>query len=225
MYGGAKTRVRTVGGDSEPFPLVMGLYQGSAFSPYLFVLAIDALTHHIQGEVPWRMLFADDIVLIDETRCGVNERLKEYLDSKLEKLFEIVDKSKRKYVAEEDSEFMNYREYDRMNEVFKPQSDVNAADDRLHKAPDKNAGSEQVKWKNVRIEKDADDEAVGTKEHVLNADVCTRIATARVEKILLQNTPKLPSDAAPLNEAEAAEIEKGMQSNDSTEEGKHQERL
>ncbi|XP_070026616.1 uncharacterized protein [Nicotiana sylvestris] len=36
---------------------------------------MDAITHHIQGEVPWCMLFADDIVLIDETRRGVNERL------------------------------------------------------------------------------------------------------------------------------------------------------
>nr|XP_009802197.1 PREDICTED: uncharacterized protein LOC104247792 [Nicotiana sylvestris] len=37
---------------------------------------MDALTHHIQGEVPWCMLFADDIVLIDEMRGGFNERLK-----------------------------------------------------------------------------------------------------------------------------------------------------
>ncbi|XP_070011458.1 uncharacterized protein [Nicotiana sylvestris] len=36
---------------------------------------MDTLTHHIQGEVPWGMLFADDIVLIDETRGGVDERL------------------------------------------------------------------------------------------------------------------------------------------------------
>ncbi|XP_009590790.2 uncharacterized protein [Nicotiana tomentosiformis] len=36
---------------------------------------MDAVTHHIQGEVPWGMLFVDDIVLIDETRGGVNNRL------------------------------------------------------------------------------------------------------------------------------------------------------
>ncbi|XP_019257694.1 PREDICTED: uncharacterized protein LOC109235903 [Nicotiana attenuata] len=38
MYDGAKTRVRTVGGDSDHFPVVMGLSQGSALSPFLFAL-------------------------------------------------------------------------------------------------------------------------------------------------------------------------------------------
>ena len=36
---------------------------------------MDELTRQIQGEVPWCMLFADDIVLIDETRNGVNDKL------------------------------------------------------------------------------------------------------------------------------------------------------
>ncbi|XP_075096420.1 uncharacterized protein LOC142174513 [Nicotiana tabacum] len=77
MYDRAKTRVRTEGGDSDYFPVEMGLHQGSTLSPFLFSLALDSLTRHIQGEVPWCLLFADDIVLIDETRGGVNERLEE----------------------------------------------------------------------------------------------------------------------------------------------------
>ena len=53
MYDGAKTRVRTVGGDSEPFPVEMGLHQGSVLSPFLFALVMDELTRSIQEEVPW----------------------------------------------------------------------------------------------------------------------------------------------------------------------------
>lgn len=75
MYNGAKTRVRMVGCDSEHFLVVMGLHQGSVLSSFLVALAMDVLTQHSQGEVPWCMLFADDIVLIDETRGGVNKRL------------------------------------------------------------------------------------------------------------------------------------------------------
>ncbi|XP_070017287.1 secreted RxLR effector protein 78-like [Nicotiana sylvestris] len=75
MYARAKTQVRIVGGDSDHFSVEMGLHQGFALSPFLFALVMDALTHHIQREVPWCMLFADDIVLTNESRAGVNERL------------------------------------------------------------------------------------------------------------------------------------------------------
>lgn len=56
IYDGTKTRVRTVRGDSKHFPVTMGLHQGYALSPYLFVLAMDALTCHGQVEVSWCML-------------------------------------------------------------------------------------------------------------------------------------------------------------------------
>ena len=36
---------------------------------------MDELTRAIQDEIPWCMLFADDIVLVDETRAGVNAKL------------------------------------------------------------------------------------------------------------------------------------------------------
>lgn len=67
MYNGAKTEVRIVGGDSEHFQVVMGLHQGSALSPFLFVLVMDEVMQWIQGEVSRFMLSADDIVLLDET--------------------------------------------------------------------------------------------------------------------------------------------------------------
>jgi len=36
---------------------------------------MDELTRTIQDEIPWCMLFVDDIVLVDETRVGVNVKL------------------------------------------------------------------------------------------------------------------------------------------------------
>ena len=44
-------------------------------SPFLFVIVMDKLTRTIQDEIPWCRLFADDIVLVDETRAGVNAKL------------------------------------------------------------------------------------------------------------------------------------------------------
>jgi hypothetical protein len=75
MYRGVVTCVRTCDGDTSDFPIKIVLHQGSALSPYLFALVMDEITIDIQGDIPWCMLFADDMVLVDETRAGVNRKL------------------------------------------------------------------------------------------------------------------------------------------------------
>ncbi|KAF3653715.1 putative pre-mRNA-processing factor 6-like [Capsicum annuum] len=96
MYDGGKTRVRMAGGDSGHFPVETGLHQGSTLSPFLFALVMDVLTRSIQGEVPWCMLFADDVVLIDETR-GVNEKLEVWRQTLESKGFRL-SRSKTEYL-------------------------------------------------------------------------------------------------------------------------------
>ena len=44
-------------------------------SPFLFVIVMDELTRAIQDEIQWCMLFADDIVLVDEMKARVNAKL------------------------------------------------------------------------------------------------------------------------------------------------------
>jgi hypothetical protein len=44
-------------------------------SPYLFALVMDEVTRDIQGGIPWCMLFIDDVVLVDESRTGVDQKL------------------------------------------------------------------------------------------------------------------------------------------------------
>jgi hypothetical protein len=75
MYRNAVTFVRTCDGDTSDFPIKIGLHQGSALSSYLFALVMDEATRNIQGDIPWCMLFADDVVLVDDSRAGINRKL------------------------------------------------------------------------------------------------------------------------------------------------------
>ena len=67
--------VRTCDGDTTDFPISIGLHQGSALNPYLFSLLMDEVTRDIQDDITWCMLFADDVVLVDESRTRVNRKL------------------------------------------------------------------------------------------------------------------------------------------------------
>ena len=71
MYKGTKTSVKTSIGDTKSFPIDIGLHQGSVLSLFLFTIVLDELIREIQDKVPWCMLFADDIVLTDETRLAL----------------------------------------------------------------------------------------------------------------------------------------------------------
>lgn len=97
MYDGVTTCVKTRDGLSNDFPITVGLHQGSALSPYLFALVMDELTKHIQDEVPWSLLFADDIVLVDESREGVNAKLELWRNTLESKGFR-VSRSKTEYM-------------------------------------------------------------------------------------------------------------------------------
>ena len=75
MYDNVVTSVRTSDVDTDDFSIKIGLHQGSALSPYLFALVMDEVTRGIQGGIPWCMLFVDDVVLVDDSRTGVNRKL------------------------------------------------------------------------------------------------------------------------------------------------------
>jgi hypothetical protein len=75
MYTNVVTCVRTYDGESDAFPIKIGLHQWSALNLYIFTLVMDKIMKDIQGDIPWCMLFVDDVVLIDESRIGVDQKL------------------------------------------------------------------------------------------------------------------------------------------------------
>ena len=75
MYEGSETVMRCAVGTTESFKVKVGLHQGSALSPFLFAVTMDRLTDEVRREPPWTMLFADDIVICEETREEVEQRI------------------------------------------------------------------------------------------------------------------------------------------------------
>jgi hypothetical protein len=75
IYDNAVTSVRTSDGDTNDFPINIGLHQGSTLSSYLFALVMDEVIRDIQGGIPWCILFTDDMVLVDESRTEVDQKL------------------------------------------------------------------------------------------------------------------------------------------------------
>ncbi|GJV69188.1 retrovirus-related pol polyprotein LINE-1 [Tanacetum coccineum] len=55
--------------------------KGSAISPYLFALILDELSRGIQEDIPWCMIFADDIMLVSESAEGLNDRLENWREA------------------------------------------------------------------------------------------------------------------------------------------------
>jgi hypothetical protein len=75
MYNNIVKSVQTSDRDTNDFSINIGLHQGSALSRYLFSLVMDEVTRDIQAIIPWCMLFANDVVLVDESRTGVDQKL------------------------------------------------------------------------------------------------------------------------------------------------------
>jgi Reverse transcriptase (RNA-dependent DNA polymerase) len=75
IYINIVTYFRACDGESDTLPIKIGLHQGSVLSPYIFTLVMDKIKKDIQGDILWCILFADDVVLIDESRIGVNQKL------------------------------------------------------------------------------------------------------------------------------------------------------
>jgi len=78
MYTGAKTVVRTVYGNSGGFEVKVGMHQGSALSPLLFVIVTEAISREFRVALPWELLYADDLVVIAETEEALIKRLNEW---------------------------------------------------------------------------------------------------------------------------------------------------
>ena len=98
MYEESKTVVRCAIGTTESFKVKVGLHQASALSSFFFALITDRLTDEVRRKPLWTMLFADDIVICEETREEV-ERILECWRHALQRRGMKVSRSKTDYLC------------------------------------------------------------------------------------------------------------------------------
>ena len=81
MYRRTSTKVLTAVGETETFEVSVGLHQGSALSPFLFVLVMDVLSEEIRNEELWELLYAEDLVIIAENEEDLQRRIVEWQEA------------------------------------------------------------------------------------------------------------------------------------------------
>ena len=85
MYVAVTTAVRMKREESKKFEVKVGVHQGSVLSPLLFTIVLEALSRHFRKGLPWELFYADDLVLLAESREILMEKImiwKEGLENK-----------------------------------------------------------------------------------------------------------------------------------------------
>jgi len=56
------------------------MHQGSALSPLLFVIVMEAISSEFRVALPWELLYVDDLAVIADTEEELIKRLNEWKD-------------------------------------------------------------------------------------------------------------------------------------------------
>ena len=95
LYKGCKTAVSVDGELSSSFSVKVGVHQGSALSPLLFIMTMDVLTEDMRDGSLMELLYADNLVLCGESLNEVMNRCGRWKNAVEEKGLRVnVDKTK-----------------------------------------------------------------------------------------------------------------------------------
>ena len=76
LYEGCKPAVLVDGELSSSFSVKVGVHQGSALSPLLFVMVMDVLTEDVRDGSLMELLYADDLVFSGKSLNDVMDKYK-----------------------------------------------------------------------------------------------------------------------------------------------------
>jgi len=74
MYDEARAAVRSGAGCMAGFEIQVGFHQGSYLSPLLYIIVMDAISEATRREVPWDMLYAEDLITAEDSASNLQTR-------------------------------------------------------------------------------------------------------------------------------------------------------
>ncbi|VDP13375.1 unnamed protein product [Heligmosomoides polygyrus] len=81
LYFCPRRRVQTPATPASiEFPIFVGAHQGSALSLLLFIVIVDAISRALQRPVPWRLLYAHDVMLACEDTIELQRQVQAKCD-------------------------------------------------------------------------------------------------------------------------------------------------
>ena len=75
MHSNTRSKVRVNNTYSDEFGVKVGVHQGSALSPLLFIIVLKALSRDFCTGTPWELCYTDDLVIIAETEDELKMKL------------------------------------------------------------------------------------------------------------------------------------------------------
>jgi len=78
MYEDARISVECSIGNTGKLKIRVGVHQGSCLSPLLLIIVMNAMSEHVRREVPWDMLYADDLNVAHKEEAGLQARFSDW---------------------------------------------------------------------------------------------------------------------------------------------------
>ena len=78
LYRNPRTCIKIQEVFSGEFEVGVGVHQGSVLSPLIFIIVMDVLARELGGNLPWELLYADDLMLMEFSEEGIREKLRRW---------------------------------------------------------------------------------------------------------------------------------------------------
>ena len=98
LYKQPTSCAQTAAGKTNDFSITVGVHQGSALSPLLFILVTDTVTSGLHKPIPWTLLYADAVMLAAYSRLELHHQTQLWSDRLAEYGLRL-NKRKTEYMA------------------------------------------------------------------------------------------------------------------------------